>query len=632
MQEFLIQHSEKGFLSVRESVIRHIHERWKKIFKDCSRDESVLLENVLPSKQILENGTSLDIGGYDKFSLSIVRRVFSNLISKDLVSVQPIYTPTGKVFYLDPQIKTGLTQNYQSIYESHYDSKNYDISKGSYSFISGATSAITEINYNSGLTFNLPYHGGMDSIGSLRIFTSGNTYSDMISLCGLTTGTITGYSPIGLFVSGTAFDNDILNYSLILPVNQYGYMKFTFNSPPTTPVSKYSIYFVGSNAANSWRFCGSTNDSNWVLLDDRTSEFPTGDSYNYYIPTNISTPYQYYMITGITSPSNGVQINEFELMSGTPFSEQLSYTISPQTWGDDLLKSNLINVMVHQTGSSIAGTATAFAEWKDYSGTEGISTMQEMKLNVVSSDVETRTRKIKNKITEELLQDADAYFSMNVAEELSDLIGEEIAAEIDREIIGNLIKIAPYKIEWYYNMYALTSMTGFVTGNASSEIASAVTQYRWAQDSLLTAINKMDATIKKANIYHGANWLICSTRVGEVIETMKEHKAISGSKIVRVDRLRKTGKLKSSIDVYVDPYLPENICLLGYNGDNWDSGFIYAPYIIAAQNSTRDPDTLFEISTQFLTRYATKIITNKKYGLIDCKFSSIESDIIVNGV
>jgi hypothetical protein len=242
---------------------------------------------------------------------------------------------------------------------------------------------------------------------------------------------------------------------------------------------------------------------------------------------------------------------------------------------------------------------------------------------------------VKAKFTDELAQDMQAYFNMDLLSEIGELIGLEIATEIDREIIADLIKIAPYRSEWYYDMYALSSTTNtgsFYSGDQRDAVGmdlSAVTAFQWARDSLLTAINKMDGQIRKANIYHGANWLVCSTKVGTVIETMLEHEAVVGSTVMEVNRLHRTGRLKGRINVYVDPYLPDNICLLGYNASNWDAGYIYAPYIMSEIHSVRTPDELFVQDMDIMARYATKVVTNKKYGLIDCKFPADYT--VVNG-
>lgn len=41
------------------------------------------------------------VGSFDLFTMPIVRRVFPEILAKELVSVQPMSGPTGKLFYLD---------------------------------------------------------------------------------------------------------------------------------------------------------------------------------------------------------------------------------------------------------------------------------------------------------------------------------------------------------------------------------------------------------------------------------------------------------------------------------------------------------------------------------------------------
>jgi hypothetical protein len=140
-----------------------------------------------------------------------------------------------------------------------------------------------------------------------------------------------------------------------------------------------------------------------------------------------------------------------------------------------------------------------------------------------------------------------------------------------------------------------------------------------AKDTLLVKITEMDSEILKANIYHAANFIVASLKVGTIIEGMKEHETIEDG-LIDLESIHKTGKLLGRIAVYVDPYLPDNILLMGYNGTNWDSGYIYSPYIIAQQNPVADPDELFSKNQGFMARYGKTIVTNKKYGVIDCRF------------
>ena len=74
---------------------------------------AILLENQ--AKQLVNEvsatgtGTSISSGNSDAWAgvaLPLVRRVFGEIVAKDLVSVQPMNLPAGLIFYLDFQYGT----------------------------------------------------------------------------------------------------------------------------------------------------------------------------------------------------------------------------------------------------------------------------------------------------------------------------------------------------------------------------------------------------------------------------------------------------------------------------------------------------------------------------------------------
>ena len=84
---------------------------------------SMLLENQ--AKQLVNEasstgtGTSIETGNSEAWAgvaLPLVRRVFGEIVAKDLVSVQPMNLPAGLIFYLDFQY--GTSQNFKAANES----------------------------------------------------------------------------------------------------------------------------------------------------------------------------------------------------------------------------------------------------------------------------------------------------------------------------------------------------------------------------------------------------------------------------------------------------------------------------------------------------------------------------------
>ena len=104
---------------------------------------AILLENQ--AKQLVNEasstgtGTTISTGNSEAWAgvaLPLVRRVFGEIVAKDLVSVQPMNLPAGLIFYLDFQYGS-TTQNFKTSGESLY----------------GATTDLkrTDSNFNTGL-------------------------------------------------------------------------------------------------------------------------------------------------------------------------------------------------------------------------------------------------------------------------------------------------------------------------------------------------------------------------------------------------------------------------------------------------------------------------------------------------
>lgn len=82
---------------------------WKNLCEDLlAKDEyraaltAILLENNKQWMSRMDEDTrSVNVGGFDKFAMPIIRAVFPNLIATDLVSVQPMDGPTSLVFFLE---------------------------------------------------------------------------------------------------------------------------------------------------------------------------------------------------------------------------------------------------------------------------------------------------------------------------------------------------------------------------------------------------------------------------------------------------------------------------------------------------------------------------------------------------
>lgn len=308
-----------------------------------------------------------------------------------------------------------------------------------------------------------------------------------------------------------------------------------------------------------------------------------------------------------------------------------NFTIAPQTWTEGLFKDNLISVIVdpyHASGTTLA-LLNYTAQWETYEDLEANANMAEVRLIVTSTTVSVTSRKMKAHWTPELAQDLAAYHSIDAEAELTALLSEELAAEIDREIIRDLIRVAPFQDQWNYDRAAITQRVDGTTvpGDPASGY---VTQKEWNQ-TLLTKINKISAMIHKAMLRGGANWLVVSTEIGSVIDDIEKFHAVNDVDAQQFNMgIEKLGTLATRYTVYKDPYLPAWVCLIGHKGKTFmDTGYVYAPYIpFQLTPVVLDPDD-FTPRKGIMTRYAKKVVNNKYYGLVRVVFP--DSYTVVNG-
>lgn len=264
--------------------------------------------------------------------------------------------------------------------------------------------------------------------------------------------------------------------------------------------------------------------------------------------------------------------------------------------------------MLNNGSGSFGGSFTirATPAYEVFNNLEGKSEMAELTIRFSSVTVNTVTRKLRAHWTPELAQDLEAYHSIDAEAELTALLSEHIAAEVDREIIIDLINGAPFKARWDYQ--GLANNANFFG-----------TQKDWNQ-TLITKVNQVSAQIHKATLRGGANWIVCSAEAGAIFDDL-EYFHVDGSAAPESEKynlgVEKIGNLASRYVVYKDPYLPAQIVLIGHKGSTFlEAGYIYAPYIpLQLTQTIHDPND-FTPRKGIMCRYAKKMVNNRFYGVI----------------
>jgi hypothetical protein len=252
-------------------------------------------------------------------------------------------------------------------------------------------------------------------------------------------------------------------------------------------------------------------------------------------------------------------------------------------------------------------------------GNPGTSTtaisIPEINVQLKSEPIVAKTRKLKAQWTPEFAQDLNAYHSVDAEAELTGILSQYISMEIDLELLDMLIQNA-YTVDYWsaVNNTAITSATSNPTALASGYYN---TQGGWFQ-TLGTKLQKVSNKIHQLTLRGGANFLVVSPTVATVLESIPGFASDgTGEKMEFNFGIQKVGSLNSRYKVYKNPYMTENVILMGYKGSQFlECGAVFAPYVpLIMTPLLYDPNT-FTPRKGLMTRYAKKMIRPDYYGKV----------------
>lgn len=281
-------------------------------------------------------------------------------------------------------------------------------------------------------------------------------------------------------------------------------------------------------------------------------------------------------------------------------------------------------------------------------------TIPEINFHIQQQPVTARTRKFRALWTLEAAQDLRAYHNLDLERELTDLLGKEVALEIDRELVEDMRMIA-YDFSggsWQRSMLDMpnsNNITGAGTNqtsfdpvdflyDVSAQLGTQAANRKWMESkniffvdfastalnlsprhvgqayaNLLAALNFAAQDIYKSTYRGAGNWIVTSPMVAAVLNSAS--KLEGGVKGGNWEgslgaNINYAGKLQGMFDVYIDPLYPDDEIMMGYKGSSpMDSGFVYAPYIPLQMLPTiPDPET-FQPRKGLLTRYGKASVT-----------------------
>ena len=525
---------------------------------------------------INEATSTSDSGSFETVVFPIIRRVFSKLLANDIVSVQAMNLPIGKLFYFVPNI-----QAYQPGTSEHY------APYGSPNQAAGQTP-------NSGYDYNLQkdlydrfYEGNEPALDPPGLFDySKGTYSAITAQVGTVAWLADSLVP-------SAYTLD--NYRKVLIVMSG---------------------FASDGAGKLIGPDGQPMDNEAFLSDLQVF----GVSGNEYTSANTANPYLFRVVTqkygkGIVQYGN----NNATLVFPNSKTDGGQYDNLCDAEGKIYLEVDLqVPVCITcggsldgYTGSTFESTAAAdnafTATYRIYKNLEFEDKIGEVSFDLMSVTVSVTERKLRAQWSPEMAQDVAAFHNIDAEAELTALLSEQVAAEIDREILRDLRKAAAWNLRWDYNGWKRLGSS-----------AVPYTQKDWNQ-TLITAINQISAQIHKSTLRGGANWIVVSSEISAIFDDLEYfHVSNAAPEQDQYNMgIERIGTLAGRYQVYRDPYFPPNQVLLGHKGTSLlDTGYIYAPYVPLQLTPTMYNPFNFTPIKGIMTRYAKKVVNNRFYGRI----------------
>jgi hypothetical protein len=265
-------------------------------------------------------------------------------------------------------------------------------------------------------------------------------------------------------------------------------------------------------------------------------------------------------------------------------------------------------------GTSGSRVATA---WESDMGAAPMPVIPEIDFRIQSIAVTAETRKLRAKWTPELAQDLAAYQNLDAEVELTQVLSEAIALEIDREILADLLFNATGA-----NFYWSRKPGNFVdktTGTAVDGATFTGTVREWYETLIETVIDVAN-NIHRKTLRGAANFIVTSPDVSTIFEASVLYKPVLSmdpKENMFTVGTEKVGTLNNRFTVYKDPYFPRNKILVGYKGSSFlETGYVYAPYVPLIVTPTIYAPEDFTPRKGVMTRYAKKLVRSDFYGTV----------------
>ena len=557
------------------------------------------------SSLLTESTTATSSGSFETVVFPIVRRVFSKLLANDIVSVQAMNMPIGKLFYFVPLTSSRVNSSgvAGNDYATTDSSDVYGTTFSAHTGLNGehdgvATAAALPVAVTKSSTpltqfqaknlYDIFYNDGMfdNSKGTLTIKTINSTSLNAYALG--SDGTLTALAPNATLP--TATDGSVRGIII-------GLSGFTGGAGASG--GREVLTGPDGNNMDTESFLASLHVTSTNVIRDQDN--------NVIIAANKEVPFR--LVTqqygkaivqtlGTLTTPNGVMYVELDLRhpvgttaSGTAYAGTATY--------DGYVGASATTVSAYTT------TANLLFAWGEYSSLELETELAEVSFRLDEVVVAVEERKLRATWSPELAQDVSAFHNIDAEAELTAMLSEQVAAEIDREILRDLRKAAAWQLRWDYNGWRRAATS-----------ANPYTQKDWNQ-TLITRVNQISAQIHKSTLRGGANFIVVSSEISAIFDDLEYfHVSDANPEQDQYNMgIERIGTLGGRYQVYRDPYAPAYSIIIGHKGKSLlDTGYIYAPYVPLQLTPTMYNPFNFAPVKGIMTRYAKKVVNNRFYG------------------
>ena len=625
--------------NAQKQIREDVQKRWDSLGFTEGLPEGSIKENIATlyeneAKYLLKEATASDnSGSFETVVFPIIRRVFSKLLANDIVSVQAMNLPVGKLFFILP-----VTSEREWESTDAAASLAGDIVDGTVGRHKGLM-GYDRTNRNKKGSVEPRYYLPDEVIDDLEKekwyvpalneeISSATTYS-----AALARATASGFTATALRQAGPEvtqyFEKSLydLFYNDFLFDNSKGKVTLHVGNAQAVELTP-----MGFKEITTPKLCGYDGTvRNLILKVNGFSAYnaskltgPDGnemDTEEFLASLKVISKNA--IAAGRAGANSAVTTASFAQFEEIPFRVVtqkygkgiVEYTGAPcDAEGNIYIELDLAKTVAEQGGTidGYVGVASNAIDlngfkvaWAQYDSLELETEIGEVSFKLDSVTVTVTERKLRATWSPELSTDVSAFHNIDAEAELTSILSEQIAAEIDRGILRELRKVAPWQARFDVNGW-----------RRQAAFSTNYTQKDWNQE-LMTKVNQISAQINKATLRGGANWIVVSAEISALLDNLEYFHVTDASAEQNQYNMgiEKVGSLSGRYQVYADPYAPHWSMIIGHKGKSLlDTGYIYAPYVPMQLTPTMYNPFNFAPIKGIMTRYAQKVVNNRYFG------------------